>query len=120
MKKFSVSRDSFVWEFLQEMNIDFEDTFKAVYQRKFPEQTADQIEKFRFDHWDEIDDPIYNLSGYLYQEIEFLCSEDEEIEESSGTWGYAHFIIEEVESIRMEIQKLLERELEDIIDQILS
>ncbi len=120
MRQFSISKDSLVWGFLKEMNIDFESAFTRVFQKKFPNYTKSQVEEFLAEHWDEITEPIEEYRGTLYDSIDFLSSEDEEVEESSGTWGYAIFSIEDEEKTKKEILETLEWEIEASIDQVME
>ena len=120
MRQFSISRDSLVREFLEQLNIDFEVEFTKVFQGKFPDYSQSQIEEFLAEHWDEITEPIEEYRGTLYDAIDYLSTEDEEVDESSGTWGYALISIEDEEKTKKEILETLEWEIEAVIDQVMD
>ena len=116
MLKFTLAEDSLPFNFFEELDFFFEDLAILCINRKFPQMSYEECENVLEDNTDFFSDKMYELKDSHV--INDYCVGEEEVDESSGTWGYYHFEIDDVEKAKnklgQEVIDLLEEAVEEI------
>ena len=80
--------------------------------KKFPQLSYEESERVFEENSDLFSDKMYEVKDS--QAINDYCVGEEEVDESSGTWGYYHFEIDDVEKAKSK----LEQEVIDLLEEV--
>lgn len=101
--EFTLAEYELPWNFFNEVDFSYEGTFHDRLKEHLADYSDSQIEALMDEHTDEIHDLACELNMDLNQ---FSCGEVEEIDESTGTWGYISYSLRNYEEAREELTKL--------------
>jgi hypothetical protein len=114
MKKFTIAEDELPFDFLEKISISWSNIALECIKKKFTDLSISECERIYNKNFDLLSDKLYELRDSDI--INNNCIEEEEINESSGTWGYFHYVVDDVEKVKSE----LEEEIRDLLDDILN
>lgn len=116
--KFTIPEDSLPFDFLEKLNISFEEIFTISLKKKFPEFSKKDCEIIFESNIDSIHDMMSEL-----KESELIldyCTGEEEIDESSGSWGYLQFEINDQNQVKSNLEIAIEQISTEIINTTLT
>ena len=114
MKKFVLEQSGLPWNFFSEIGLDYEPIVIRLIQSKFINRTQKECEDLFEKNCDSIDEELCNED--LVFIIDSYWVGEEERDESSGTWGYSHYLVEDVQKAKED----LEKEIILILDKFVS
>lgn len=114
MLKFALAEDSLPFNYFEELDFSFENVAIKCINKKFPQLSYEESESVFEENSDLFSDKMYELKDS--HAINDYCVGEEEIDESSGTWGYFHFEIDDVEKAKNK----LEQEVIDLLEEVIS
>jgi hypothetical protein len=114
MEKIIVPKDEMPFSLLEEIGISWSSIAFECIQKKFTELSILECEKILDDNYDKISDVLYDLRDSDF--INDNCIGEEEIDESSGTWGYLHFEFNDVKKTK----SILEDETRDLLEIVIN
>ena len=112
MLKFTLAEDSLPFNYFEELDFSFENMAIICINKKFPQLSYEESERVFEENSDLFSDKMYELKDS--QAINDYCVGEEEVDESSGTWGYYHFEIDDVEKAKSK----LEQEVIDLLEEV--
>lgn len=116
MIEFTLAEDSLPFNYLEELDISMDRLAIRCINEKFPHLNLEECENIFEEHIDIISDKLYELKDS--NAINNYCVGEEEIDESSGTWGYYHFEIDDIEKARDELEREVMNLLEEVVAEI--
>ena len=103
MKKFVLEQSGLPWNFFSEIGLDYEPIVIRLIQSKFFNCSLKECEDLFNKNGDSIAEELCNED--LVFIIDSYCVGEEEIDESSGTWGYSHYLVEDVQKAQEDLEK---------------
>jgi hypothetical protein len=113
MTKFTLAEDSLPFNYFEELDFSFENLAVMCINKKFPQLSQEECENAFEENSDLFSDKMYELKDS--HAINDYCVGEEEIDESSGTWGYFHFEIDDVEKAKNKLEHEVMELLEEVI-----
>ncbi len=114
MLKFTLAEDSLPFNYFEELDFSFETLAIKCINKKFPQLSYEESENVFEENSDLFSDKMYELKDSHV--INDYCLGEEEIDEGSGTWGYFHFQIEDVDKAKNK----LEQEVLDLLEEVIA
>lgn len=102
MKKFVLEQSGLPWNFFSEIGLDYEPIVIRLIQSKFINRTQKECEDLFEKNCDSIDEELCNED--LVFVIDSYWVGEEERDESSGTWGYYHYMVEDVQKAKDDLE----------------
>jgi hypothetical protein len=101
--KFTLAEDSLPFNYFEELDFSFENMAINCINKKFPQLSYEESERVFEENSELFSDKMYELKDS--QAINDYCVGEEEVDESSGTWGYYHFEIDDVEKAKSKLEE---------------
>ena len=114
MIEFSLAEDSMPFNFFKEIGFSFEELAIDCIKTKFDTLSHSECEIIFEDNYDLFSEKIYELRDS--DTINDYCIGEEEIDESSGTWGYFHYEVDDVKKARLKLQEEAKLLLEEVVN----
>ena len=116
MTKFTLAEDSLPFNYFEELDISFENLAVMCINKKFPQLSYEESESVFEENSDSFSDKMHELKDS--HAINDYCVGEEEIDESSGTWGYFHFEIDDIEKAKNKLEQEVIDLLEEVVEEI--
>ena len=114
MKKFTLAEDSLPFGYFDVIGFSFRESSIKCIKRKFTNLSHSECETVFEDNYDLFSEKMYELRDS--DAINDYCIGEEEIDESSGTWGYFQYEVDDIKKVLIK----LEDEVEILLDEVLS
>lgn len=115
-KTFRASEDSILIDYFDELEFSFEEKVVECIQKRFTNLLHSEVEDIFHQNYDAFSELMYDLKDS--DVIMEYCTGEEEIEESSGTWGYLQFEIDDIQKASEKLGAEVEILIQDILDKI--
>jgi hypothetical protein len=112
-KEFILDDENLIFGFFDEMGISVHSVFNDALMTKFPQFTEKEVAIIFENNLDEIYDFIFQSE--IGDEIKCESFMEEEIEESTGLWGYYKFEILDEPGVKKYFEELLYKILLEMI-----
>jgi hypothetical protein len=116
MKEFTLAEDSLPFDFFEEIGFSFQEIAIECIQNKFTTLSHPECENIFEDNYDLFSEKMYELRDS--EAISDYCIREEEIDESSGTWGYFHYEIEDIDKAKLKLEKEARELLEEVVNDL--
>lgn len=116
MNEFTVAQDSLPFDFFEEIGFSFEELAIQCINAKFITLSHSECEIIYENNFDVLSDKIYELKDS--DAINDNCIGEEEVDESSGTWGYFHYRVDDIEKTRMKLEEEAKELLEELVNDL--
>ena len=113
MIKFTLAEDSLPFDYFDELDFSFQELAIKCIKRKFTTLSDSECEALFEENYDLFSEKMYELRDS--DAINDYCIGEEEIDESSGTWGYLQYEIDDKKKALMKLEKELEILLDEVI-----
>jgi hypothetical protein len=114
MEEFTLAEDSLPFDFFEEIGFSYQEIAIECIKNKFNTLTEADCEIIFENNYDDFSEKMYELrtSAAIFD----YCVSEEEIDEGSGTWGYFHFEIDDVNIVKLK----LEKEVRDLVEEVVN
>jgi hypothetical protein len=116
MLKFTLAEDSLPFSYFEELDFSFEDLAIMCINKKFPQLSYEECENVFEENSDLFTDEMYELKDS--DVINDYCVGEEEVDEGSGTWGYYHFEIDDIDKVKSELEVEVLRLFDEIVENL--
>ncbi len=116
MKEFALAEDSLPFDFFEEIGFSFQELAIECIKTKFTTLSHSECEIIFEDNYDLFSEKMYKLLDS--DAINDYCIGEEEIDESSGTWGYSHYEIDDIKKARMKLEEEAKILLEEVVNDL--
>jgi hypothetical protein len=116
MKEFTIAEDSMPFDYFDEIEFSFQELAIKCIKTKFPTLSHQECEITFEDNYDLFSEKMYELRDSAA--INDYCIGEEEIDESSGTWGYFHYEIDNIKMARMKLEEEAKILLEEVVNNL--
>jgi hypothetical protein len=116
MIEFTLSEDSLPFSYCEELDFSFEDLAIKCINNKFPHLSYEECENVFEENSDLFSEKIFELKDSNV--INDYCVGEEEADEGSGTWGYFHFEIDDIDKVKSELETEVLRLFDEIIGNV--
>lgn len=116
MKNFTLSEENLVNEFLDELDICYEDIFEQELKIIFPELTKEKQMAIFESLFDEISEEVLTI----FWDIKCYAYDEFEVSEGSGLWGYYVFEITDVSETVQFFENLLSEKMRKLIFKLIK
>lgn len=111
--KITLAQDQLPFNFFEAIDLNYHEVIIKHIQKNKSLSYSSSVEFFEKHNTDLID----QLSELRYDQVISDCwEEDREVDESSGTFGYSVFVIDNID----EIKKVLEQEIKSLLNEVLK
>lgn len=117
MLEFTLDDENIIWGFFEELNISHQDLFLEIIQEKLRIIIQKDNENEFLEHFDDELQEFIGECGIRHF-IEAEGIEEYEEDESTGTWGYYVFEIDDEELTKASIEKELKNELAKLVKKL--
>ena len=114
MKKFTLAENSLPFDYFDEIGFSFKELAIEAIKIKFTTLSYTECEIIFEDNYDLISDKMYELRDS--EAISDYCIGEEEIDESSGTWGYYHYEIDDLKKAIIKLEAKSKLLLEGLLN----
>jgi hypothetical protein len=112
MFRFTLDEASMPFNYFEEVGFSFDEIAVQAIQNKFTTLSESECQKIYEDNYDLFSEMCIEL---IYSKaITDYCIGEEDVDESSGTWGFLHFEIDSLERAN----ELLKRDTEMLFEKI--
>jgi hypothetical protein len=118
MIEFTLDEDSMPFNFFEEVDFSFDSIAIKCLNKKYPHLSESECEKIFDSHYDLFSEKMFELKDS--EAILDYCIGEEEIDESSGTYGYFHFAIDDIDKVKIQLEREAQLLIEEIIESIES
>jgi hypothetical protein len=116
MKKFTIEKSNCPFEFFSEIGFEHKPFVISLIQQKIEDYSQSECEEVYERNCDEIDDNL------CCEDLHFLIDSywvgEHEEDESSGTWGYSHYEVDDVNQAHEDIKKEITSILENFLSKL--
>jgi len=116
MKEFTIAEDSLPFDFFEEIGFSFQELAIECIKNKFTTLSNSECEILFEANYDLFSEKMYELRDS--DAINDYCIGEEEIDESSGTWGYFHYEVEDIKKALMKIEEEAKILLEEVVNEL--
>jgi hypothetical protein len=116
MIEFTLSEESLPFDFFDEIGFSIKDLAIEGIKRKYSALPYAKCEIIFEKNYDLFFEKFYELRDS--EAISDYCMGVEEIDESTGTWGYLHFEVDNIINARMKLEKESKILLEEVLSGI--
>jgi hypothetical protein len=116
MKEFTLDEDSMPFNYFDEVGFSFEDLAIKCIKKKHKYLSHSECENIFESNYDLFSEKMYELRHS--DAINDYCIGEEEIDESSGTWGYFHYKIDDIEKVKNKLEAEALILLQEIVSDI--
>ena len=101
MKRFTLDEASMPFNYFEEVGFIFDEIAIQAIQQKFPSMSRTECQKLFDDNYDLFSEGICELRDSAA--INDYCIGDGEADEISGTWGYLHFEVDDLDRVNTQL-----------------
>lgn len=116
MKEFTIPEDSLPFVFFEELGFSYQEIAMECIKNKFATLSHSECENIFEDNYDLFSEKMYELRNS--EAISDYCVGEEEIDESSGTWGYFHYEIDDIKKAKLKLEKEVKDLLEEVVNDL--
>jgi hypothetical protein len=116
MKKYTLDKDSLPFNFFDEVDFSFKDEAIDFLKTKHSHLSDSECENVFEENEDFISEIMYELIDS--DALNDYWIGDDEIDESSGTWGYSIYEVGDVKQARIKLKKAVKVLLEEVVNEI--
>ena len=116
MKEFTLAEDSLPFDFFEEIGFSFHEIAIECIKNKFTTLSLSECENIFEENYDLFSEKMYELRDS--ESISEYCVGEEEIDESSGTWGYFHYEIDDLNEAKLKLEKEAKNLLEEVVNDL--
>lgn len=114
MKVFTLAEDSLPFDFFDEIGFSYQEIAIECIKNKFNTLSHSECENIFDDNFDLFSEKMYELRNS--EAISDYCVGEEEIDESSGTWGYFRYEIDDINKAKLK----LDEEVKDLLEEVVN
>jgi hypothetical protein len=116
MKEFTLAEDSLPFDFFEEIGFSFQELAIECVKNKYTTLTHSECEIICEDNYDLFSESMFELRDS--DAIKDYCIGEEEIDESSGTWGYFHFEVDDIKKAKIKLKEEAKILLEEVVNDL--